>query len=31
MLALGAKADLGLSDAALQHWVYVHKYSKRKG
>ena len=31
VLALGAKADLGLSDAALQHWVYVHKYSKRKG
>ena len=31
VLALGAKADLCLSDAALQHWVYVHKYSKRKG
>ena len=31
VLALGAKAVLGLSDAALQHWVYVHKYSKRKG
>ena len=31
VLALGAKADLGRSDAAVQHWVYVHKYSKRKG
>ena len=31
VLALGAKVDLSLSDAALQHWVYVHKYSKRKG
>lgn len=28
--ALGASATLGAVDALGQHWVYVHKYSRRK-